>query len=663
MIRFLQTPGPTKKIVLGGMLLILCISMLVYLVPSGNGTSLFGASTPGQGIVATVGSEQVTAVDVQREARSMVQQQFPRGGPQASLYLQFFTSQAAQNLISRKALISEAQRLGLRATDEDVRDELQHGLYAATFFPNGNYIGQEAYENLLAQHDLTPPIFEQGIKDNILLQKLRNLVAGSAVVSDAEVRQAYSKQNTKIKFDYAVLKTDQVSKDIHPAEQELKAYFSAHEASYKNSIPEKRKIRYVVVDSSKLSAESQVSAQDLQNYYQQHIDDYRVPEQVNVRHILIKTPLPGPDGKVDPKGLDDARKKADDVLKQVKAGGNFADLAKKYSEDPGSAKNGGSLDWIGRGRTVPEFEKAAFSLPKGGTSDLVQSSYGFHIIRVEDKQDAHVKTLAEVKDQIEPQLKQQKEAQAAEGQANALLTQARNGGLEKAAAGKGLQAVTTDFISSTDTLPGVGEAPQFLPAVFRAAEKSPPDMAQLPHGYAIFEVLQVQPPATPTFEQIRAKVESDFKAERASMLLNQKTQELADRAKSSHDLKAAAKEVGATIETSDFVAPDGQVPDLGAMSGQAAVAFNLKPGEIAGPIMSGSNGIVISLDERQEPPDQDFAAKKDELRDSLLQAKQGELFELFLSSLRAKMEKAGQIKINPDEMKNLTHSQSNEEGE
>src|SRR5262249_44719355 len=157
-------------------------------------------------------------------ARSMVQQQFPRGGPQASLYLQFFTSQAAQNLISRKALISEAQRLGLRAGDDDVRDELQHGRYSPTFFPGGNFIGQEAYGNLLAQHDLTPATCEQSVKDDILRGKLRNLVAGSVVVSDAEVRQQFAKQNTKIKFDYAVLRSEEVSKQIHPADAELKAY-------------------------------------------------------------------------------------------------------------------------------------------------------------------------------------------------------------------------------------------------------------------------------------------------------------------------------------------------------------------------------------------------------------------------------------------------------
>jgi peptidyl-prolyl cis-trans isomerase D len=663
MIRFLQTPGPTKKIVLGGMLGILCISMLVYLIPSGTNSNLFGVSGPGQGIVANVGSEQVSAVEVQREARGMLQQQFPRGGAQASALLPFFASRAAESLISRKAVLAEAQRLGLRASDEEVRDDLQHGRYAATFFPNGTFIGQEAYQDLLAQHDLTSPVFEQSVKDDILLEKLRNLVAGGAIVSDAEVHQAFLKQNTKVKFDYAVLRTEDVSKEIHPAEAELKAYFDAHNATYKNAIPEKRKIRYAVIDTSKLSAESQVTAQDLQNYYQQHIDEYRVPEQVNVRHILIKTPLPGSDGNVDPKGAEEARKKAEDVLKQVKAGGNFADLAKKYSEDPGSAKNGGSLDWVGRGRTVPEFEKVAFSLPKGGTSDLVQSSYGFHIIHVDDKQDAHVKTLAEVKDQIEPLIKQQKSAQAAEGQANSLLSQARTNGLEKAASARGLQVVNTDFVSNSDSLPGMTNSEQFLSTVFRSAEKSPPDMAQLPQGYAVFEVLQVKPPATPAFEEIRSRVESDFKNERASLLLNQKAKELADRAKASHDLKKAAKELGATLKTSEFVGPDGQVPDIGAMSGQAAVAFGLQTGEIAGPVMTGTNGVVLSLDEKQSPSDQDFASKKDEIRDSLLQNKQNEIFELFVTNLRTQMEKSGKIKINPDEMKNLTHSQSSEEGE
>ena len=150
--------------------------------------------------------------------------------------------------------------------------------------------------------------------------------------------------------------------------------------------------------------------------------------------------------------------------------------------------------------------------------------------------------------------------------------------------------MATDFISQTDTLPGIGAAPQFTEAVFSAAEKSPPDQGQVPQGFAIFELEAIKPAATPTFEEIRSRVETEFKNERAGTLLTQKTQELSDRAKADHDLKKAAKELGATMKTSDLVLPDGQVPDIGSMSGAAAVAFTLKPGDISGPVDSGQHG-------------------------------------------------------------------------
>ena len=664
MIRFLQTPGPIKKVLLGGLLTIICVFMVITLVPGFGSSNFFGSAAPARGVVANVAGNDITTLEVLKAAKQMVRQQFPKGGSQASMLLPFFASQAAQQLINEKVILSEAERLGLRATDEDVRDELQHGQYAQVFFPGGNFIGESAYEEKLETADLTVPQFEQSVKDQILFDKLRALVAGSAAVTDAELHQQFEKQNTKVKFDYAVLRKDDVLKEIHPTDAELKAFYERNKGSYSNSIPEKRKIRYVLIDTAKIQAETQVSHKDLQDYYDQHRDEYRVPDQVNVRHILVKTPLPGPDGKVDPKGVEQARSKAEDVLKQLKSGANFADLAKKYSEDTSSAKNGGSLGWIQRGRFPAEVDQAAFSLPKGGTSDVIDTGSGFDIVRVDDKQDAHVKTLDDVKSDIEPIIKSQKAAQAAEGTANALLTQARSSGLDKAAAAKGLQVVATDFISRTDSLPGIGSVPQFTDAVFNEAEKSPPDEVQLPQGFAVFELLAIQPPATPTFEEIRSRVETEFKNERATSLLSQKTQELSDRAKAEHDLKKAAKELGATMKTSDFVLPDGQVPDIGSMSGSASVAFTMKPGDISGPIDTSGTGVVLSLLQIQEPTDQDFAAKKDQIRDTLLQGKQSELFGLFVSSLRDQMEKSGKIKINQEELKSLTKPQSQgEEGE
>jgi len=317
--------------------------------------------------------------------------------------------------------------------------------------------------------------------------------------------------------------------------------------------------------------------------------------------------------------------------------------------------------WIGRGRTVPEFEKSAFSLPKDQLSDLVKSTYGFHIIRTEDKHEAHLKSLDEVKDQIEPLIKQQKAGRMMENAGNALLEQARSGGLEKAAAAKGLNVVTTDFVGRSDVLPGIGVTPQFMDAVFTEREKAPPDLAQLSQGSVVFQVLAIQPPATPAFEQIRQRVENEFKNERASILLSQKNQELSDRAKTEHDLKRAAKELGATIKTSDFVLPDGQVPDIGSMTGQAAVAFTLKPGEISGPLTAGSNGVVLSVLEKQEPTEQDFAAKKDQIREALSQQKQQEVFAVFVASLRESMDKSGKVKIDKKQLDLLTKSSADDQ--
>jgi peptidyl-prolyl cis-trans isomerase D len=662
MIRFLQTPGPIKKIVLGGLLTVISVLMAITLIPGFGSSNFLGNATGTRGVVATVSGEEVTASAVQRQAKQMLNQQFPKGGAQTSMLLPFFAQRAADNLINEKVILAEARRMGLKATDEDLRDFLHQGQLGQIIFPEGKFIGQEAYQDFVTRNGYTVPQFEQLVKEDILVNKLRNLIAAGASVTDAEVKQQFEKQNTKVKFNYAVIKKDDVLKSIHPADAELKAYYDRNKNTYVNSVPEKRQLKYIVLDNAKLLAETQVTQQDLQSYYDQHREEYRVPEQVNVRHILIKAPLVGADGKVDQKALDAARAKAQDVLKQVKSGGNFADLAKKYSDDPGSAKQGGSLGWIGKGRTVPEFEKAAFSLAKGGTSDLVQSSYGFHIIHVDDKQDANVKTLDEVKSQIEPLLKQQKAGQAAQTEAEQLLSNARSSSssLEKAAAAKGLQVITTDFVTSKDVLPGIGSDPQFMTAAFGQTANAPPDQAQLHQGYAIYQVTAVKPPTTPTFEEIRSRVEQEFKNERAAELLNQKTQELSDRAKADKDLKKAAKELGAAYKSSDSVLPDGQVPDIGSMTGPASVAFTLKPGDVSGPINNGSTGAVLSVTDRQNPTDQDFAAKKDQIHDSILQNNQAEVFGLFLENLRTTMEKSGKVKINAKEMQALTKQPTQE---
>ena len=652
MIRFLQTEGPIKKIVLGGLLLVICVMMVITLVPGGLFGDYFSGALNQQGVLARVGDQDIGLQQVALRARMIGRQQF-RGNVPSSL-MPFLMQRAADSMITQGAMVYEADRMGLGVSDDELRAYLHQGQFGEVFFPGGNFIGDQAYEQFVEnQFGLSVAQFEREVKGQIAQTKLLATIGAAATVSDKEVEEEVRKQDTKVKFDYAVLTLEDLKKQIKPTDAELKAFYEQNKQQYVNSIPEKRKVRYVVVDTAKLANDVQVTQADLQQYYNQHQDEYRIPETVTVRHILIKTPVPGPDGKVDQKGVDAARAKAEDIEKQLKAGGDFAELAKKYSEDPGSAQNGGLLPPITRGRTVPEFEQAAFNTPKGQTTGIIRTSYGFHIIRVEDKQNARIKPLDEVKAQIEPIIKQQKAAVAAQKLADAVQTQARASSLDKAAAGKGLTVTTTDMLTQTDPLPGIGNSQELMSAIFAAKKGDPATTATIPQGYSVYTVVDVQPPQTPTFEQAKARVEDEFKNQRAQAMLAQKTQELSDRARSEHDLKKAAKELGATVKTSDLVGPTSQVPDIGALTGPANVIFSMKPGEISGPIQGQADGVVVALLDKQGPSGDQLKNSWDNAKETILAQKRQELEGLYVQNLRERLEKQGKIKINKKEMERL----------
>jgi len=656
MIRFLQRPGPLKKYLLGGLLVLISATMVITLIPGGTLGSAFGFGGAAQGDFAKVGDQEITMQDVRQRAQIAVRQ----SGYPASL-LPFISGQVAQQMVTRAAMLVEASRMGLRVTDDELREELRTGPLGEQFFPGGNFIGQERYEQfILQQFNMGVAQFEQQMKDDLLLRKLQGLIEGGVSVSDSEIEQESRRENTKVKLEYAVLSLDKVMSEIHPNEAELKAFFEKNQGRYANAIPEKRKANYIVIDSAKVSEQVQVTREDLQRYYNQHRDDYRVPDEVNLRLIQVRMPPPGADGKVDPKAVDAAQQKAEEILKKLKAGANFADLAKKESDDP-SKENGGELGWIGRGR-IPDIEDQIFALTKGQTSDVLRSALGFNIVRVEDKRTAHVQSLDEVKAAIEPMLRQEKAARATETLGNDVRTLARTSGLDAAAAKYGLSVVHSDLFSRTSLLPGVGASPEFMDAVFGAHPKDPPEMTTTSQGRIVFQVTEVKPPQKPTFEEVRAQVESDFKQERAAELLQKQTQELSDRARAAHDLKKAAQELGATIKTSELVTRNSQVPDLGAMSGQAQAAFDMKPGQISAPINAGRSGVVFAVTERQEPSPDELAASKDRIRESLLQKKRQEVLENFASNLRAEMEKGGKIRYNKEERDKLMKPRFGTEG-
>jgi peptidyl-prolyl cis-trans isomerase D len=646
MIRFLQSGNKAAKYLLAGMLGILCLGMVMYLIPGFmNDQGLTRGS-----MLAAIGGEQITADDVNRETANLQQRQrYPEA------LLPYVRKQAMDRLVQEAEIRYQGEQMGLRVSDEEVRDELHSGPYSETFFPKGQWIGKDKYEQLLQNNGLTPETFERDVKLQLLARKVMGAVVAGIDVNPNDIEKTYKEQNLKVKFDYALIKMEDVQKQINPTEAELRSFFDTNKMRYQNSIPEKRQVKYFVIGDQQAQNSVTITQADLEKYYKDHQEEFRLPDRVKVRHILISTPQKPDGSKPDQKSIDDARKKAEDILKQIKAGGDFAELAKKNSGDPGSAQAGGEMGWIVKGQTVAEFEKAAFGQNKGQISDPVQSSFGFHIIQTEDKEVAHMQSLAEVKDKIEPLLKEQKVSSALNQMASTAETMARTQSMEKAAAKFNAQVVESNPISRTDALPGIGASPELMTAIFSTTSKAPPTAARGSQEYVVFEVEKTIPPSSPTFEQIKDRVTTDFKTERAGTLLEQKTKELADRAHTSHDLKKAAKELGATVKTSDLVTRTSQVPDLGPMSGAGSAAFGLQQGQISGPLNAGRAGAVLQVIERQEPTlGDEFAKSKDSVREQLVGQKRQEAMQLFLENLDGRLKKEGKLKENKEAIDSLT---------
>jgi peptidyl-prolyl cis-trans isomerase D len=557
--------------------------------------------------------------------------------------LPFMMQRVGQGLIQQHIELQEAKRLGVTVTDQDLRSFLHTGMWGQVLFPNGKYVGDAQYASLVSQNfGISREQFESELKKEIQENRLQAFVTAGITVSDKQVREAFTQQATKIKFDYAVISADDLRKTINPTDTELQAFFKQSAARYAKAIPETRKIQYIAFTTANLPGGTpQVTDAEVQQYYSQHQSDYHVDDQVKVRHILIKVD-PNADAKADAA----AKAKAEDVLKQLHSGGNFAELAKKYSDDPGSKDQGGELGFIKHGVTVPEFDKAAFALQPGQLSGLVRTKFGYHIIQTEEKDTAHTRPLDEVKQTIVSVLTRQKEAQAQEAFGKQLATEAQKNGLAQTAAAHHLQVVTTDYVAQNAIISTLADGSQMLTSAFAAKKGAAPDVASTGDGYAVFQVEDVHAAHAPDFADYKSHILDDFREQQLPQLLASKTNELADKAKAENDLAKAAKEVGATVKSSDLVGRTAQVPDIGDLTKTAPTLFDLNVGQISSAINTGRTGVVAKLTDKQQPTADEIQKNLDATRDSLLNQKREEMFAVFVTSLTDKYQKEGRISVS-----------------
>ncbi len=624
------------RILLGAVVLVLGGSMLLYLVPQSPVSGETSTDT-----LAKIGDESVNVQDV-RQQLNQIEQRNPNMRPLEALYAQ----QILKQLVFQKEIEYEAKRLGIAVSDQERAERIRQ--LVPTAFNGSTFVGMDRYSaEVQARYQMTVPVFEELIRQGLLEEKFRKLVTDGISVGPAELQDEFRYKNEKVKLDYTLIKPEDLEGKISPDEAEIRAAYEKNKSKYQ--VPERRVVRYALVDVNQIRQNLQVSDDMLKLQYQANIQQYQVPNRVHVEHILFMSV-----GKTDAE-VEEVKKKAEDVLKQVKKGGKFEDLAKKYSEDPGSKDKGGDLSWITQGQTVPEFEKTAFSLGPGQVSELVKTQYGFHIIKVLEKETAHTKPFEEVKDSLRAPLLLTQADKLASDTADQLSSEIRQSSkisLDDLANKHHLTVNETRPISATDPLLELADSKEAKNAIFqlRMGELNPP--VRTDRGYVVLSLKSIQSAHQGSLEEVRDRLITDLKREKSTELAKSKSEELIKRVKAGEKFDAAAKALGVEPKTSDPIARDGSIP--GAASGkQVAAAFNLKAGDVAAPLSLGQNWLVFRVAEKTEANPADFDKQKKQLTDELLQSKRNLAFEAFQSALDTRLKQEGKLKLMPEKLKSF----------
>jgi len=623
------------RILLGVVVLVLGGSMLLYLVPQSPVSGEVSTDT-----VAKIGDESVSVQDV-RQQLNQIEQRNPNMKPLEGLYAQ----QILKQLVFQKEIEYEAKRLGIGVSDQEQADRIRQ--YVPTAYNGGQFVGRDRYSaEVQARFQLTVPVFEELIRQGLLEEKFRKLVTDGISVGPAELQEEFRYKNEKVKLDYALIKPEDLEAKISPDEAEIRSAYEKNKAKYQ--VPERRVARYAVVDVNQIRQSLQVSDDVLKQQYMTSIQQYQVPNRVHVEHILFMTV-----GKTDAE-VEEIRKKAEDVLKQIKKGGKFEDLAKKYSEDPGSKDKGGDLNWITQGQTVPEFEKAAFSLNAGQISDLVKSQYGFHIIKVVEKETAHTKPFEEVKDSRANFLPTQadKQANAIADQLTTAIRQSPRISLDDLAKQFHLTIGETRPVAASDPLLELANSQEAKDAIFRARQEETSLPIRTDRGYVVLSVKSILSAHQGSLEEVRDRVITDLKREKSTDLAKSKAEELIKRVRAGEKFDGAGRALGLEPKTSDLTARDGSIPSA-ASGKQLSAAFSLKAGDVAAPLSLGQNWLVYRVAEKTEANPSDFDKQKKQLTEELLQSKRSLAFEAFQKALDNRLKQEGKLKLMPDKLKSF----------
>lgn len=602
---------------------VVILAFVILYIPNLDPATRLADST-----VATVGGRPIPASEFQKEYLKRRRQflNMNQGVDESMLERMGLREQVLSTMVREKLEALEADRLGFQVDDQAVIKAITEDPQLQT---NGQFVGSATLTRLLQAQGMTVVDFENEVRKQLKAQRLREAVTDGVTITDAEVSAEFRRRSELVHAEYVHIPLAQFEAAIQPTEDEVKARFESNKDRYR--LPERRVLSYLLVDPIELRSKVLPTGTEVENYYRANPAEFTTPPQVCGRHILVKLKQSA-DAK---EGHDDASAKAmaEAALARLKKGEPFEKVAKEASEDT-SAANGGSLGCFGREQMVPEFSSAAFSLAPGAMSDLVKSSFGYHIIKVDTTLPGSTQPLDQARKRIETQLQDSKSRELASQKAEAIAAALKAGQtLEQIGAAQGLTVKKSEPLQLGKGA-GVLTSPVLLSQAFELkAKETSKDGFPAGAGAAFIRLEEILPVKTPELAEVKQEVRKDLVRVLAREKAREAARALAVEAERTDLTKAAARAKLTRVETKGLVSRGQAFTEIPQSSVLEDQVFDLPEKKIA-PALDTPTGVAVArLLEKKSSDEAALATQRDSIRDGLVAAKKDRLFSSYLQTL------------------------------
>jgi len=630
---------------------LMAISLVIFYAPGRNSTNNMDP-TKNTEVVAKVGSASITVADVAR-IRENYAQMF---GNRINLAQLGGNKRFLDGLISKQVISQEAARLGLGASDGELREKIRKQFSDAS----GTFIGFDRYKESVTARYGDIEKFENDMRDEIAQEKLRAFVSASVNVSDSEVEEEYKRRNTSFDVSYVALTTDKVATKIQPSDDELRAYYDSHKTDYRYLEPQ-RKIRYIFINTEKIGSKLQIPETDLKAEYDQ-LDAQHKEAGVEIQQILLKVARKDLDAQVEQKAKDLITRLRGTTGQTTKEA--FAEVAKGNSEDPATARNGGMLEkpFKKNENKINGLYDRAVDMRPGDVSDVpIRYAGNWYILR---RGESVPKNFAEAKPDILVSLRNRKaytEAFKLAQKAQTRLQETKDP--QKVAQELAAQANMspaemvreTPFVKPGDDVPEIGSSQQFEQAI--ETLNNPNDVGNvtgIKNGFAIPMLAEKKEPRIPDFDEVKTKVADEIKKQRAKDQLEQKAKELVASLSGPDGIKAAGEKEGYEAGTEEAFKLGSSLGKAGTSAALDDLIYSLKPGEFSKtPIKVDDKWVIVGVTKRTDADMNALAAQRDTLKTSMMSERQEQVFDDYVTGVEQQMKKDGKIKIYQDVLAQL----------